>query len=210
MTSTTYLLVFIAFAILVAAAAVTFWLSDAVRVLFRYRGKMLFTCPESGKPACVKVAAGDAARSSLTGRTRIHLSECSRWPERQNCGQECLSQLGADPQNCLVWNIVSDWYRGKACAYCHKPFLELHWHDHKPALVGLDGKTVQWNEVAAEKLQELFETHLPVCWNCHVAETFRREYPAKVVERPGDRGPMGEFITHHEKHEATAGSTARN
>lgn len=206
MTFTTYLLS----VTLILAAAATVWLTDAARLLFRYRGKMLFTCPETGKAACVKVAAGDAARSSLTGRPKIHLSECSRWPERQNCGQECLSQLGADPQNCLLWTKVSDWYRGRACAYCHKPFLELHWHDHRPALVGPDGKTAQWSEVAPEKLPELFETHLPVCWSCHIAETFRREHPERVVDRPANRGPMGEFLTNHAKREASASLTARN
>ena len=27
-------------------------------------------------------------------------------------------------------------------------------------------------------------THLPVCWNCHIAESFRREHPELVVDRP--------------------------
>lgn len=205
MSLTTYLLI----ATVILAVALAVWLTDAVRVLFRYRGKMLSTCPETGKAACVKVAAGDAARTSLTGRPQIHLSECSRWPERQNCGQECLSQLGADPQNCLLRTKVRDWYRGRTCAYCHKPFGELHWHDHKPALIGPDKKTVQWNEVATEKLPELFETHLPVCWNCHVAESFRRLYSEGVVERPGNRGPMGELLTEHKKHEV-ARTSARS
>ena len=188
----TYLLI----ATLILAVAVTVWLTDAVRVLFRYRGKMLFTCPETGKAASVKVAAGDAARSTLTGRPKIHLSDCSHWPERQNCGQECLSQLGADPQHCLVWIKVSDWYRNRTCVYCHKPFSELHWHDHKPALLGPDRKTVEWSEVPAAKLPELFETHLPVCWSCHVAQTFRREYIERVVDRPG---PIGELHTEYKK-----------
>jgi hypothetical protein len=199
MRTTIYFLIAIAFVILVAAVAA--WLTDAVRVLLRHRGKMLFTCPETSKPTCVKVAAGDAARSSLIGRPKIHLSECSRWPERQNCGQDCLSQLGADPQNCLVRTKVSEWYRGRVCAYCHKPFHELHWHDHRPALIGPDRKTVQWNEVAADKLQELFETHVPVCWSCHIAETFRREHPERVVDRPGNRGPLGELLTQHKNNE---------
>lgn len=202
---TTYLPI----ATVILAVALGVWLTDAVRVLFRYRGKMLFTCPETGKAACVKVAAGDAARTSLTGRPQIHLSECSRWPERQNCGQECLSQLGADPQNCLLWTKARDWYRGRTCAYCHKPFVELHWHDHRPALIGPDKKPVQWNEVAAEKLPELFATHLPVCWSCHITETFRREYPERVVDRPGHRGPMGELLTEHKKQEV-AGTSARS
>jgi len=201
MTPTSLLIVFAAAASLAAAAILV---TAAVRVWCRYRGKMLFTCPETGKAACVEVAAGDAARSSLTGRPEIHLSACSRWPERQDCGQECLSEIGSDPQNCRVWTIVSDWYRGRSCIYCHKIFGELHWHDHRPALVGRDGLTVQLDEVAAEKLRELFATHFPVCWNCHLAQSFRREHPERVVERPANRGPMGEWLMDRKNHEAEA------
>jgi len=179
---------------LVLAAALVAGLAYAARVFLRYRGKMLFTCPETGKPAAVNVAASKAARSSLTGRPDIHLSECSRWPERRDCGQECLSQIGADPQNCLVWTKVADWYRGRACVYCRKPFGEIHWHDHRPALMGPDRKTVQWSELPAEELPQVLETHWPVCWSCHIAQTFRREHPELVVDRPGQRGPMGELI----------------
>jgi hypothetical protein len=200
MTFNTYLVI----AALILAAAAAAWLTGAVRVFFRYRGRMLFTCPETGQSACVKVAAGDAARSSLVGRPKIHLTDCSHWPQRQNCGQECLSQLGADPQNCLVWTKVCDWYRGRACVYCHKPFSGLHWHDHRPALIGPDRKTVQWSDLPAEKLPEIFESHVPVCWSCHIAETFRREYPERFVDRLGNRGPMGELLTHHKKDEVAS------
>jgi hypothetical protein len=197
MTFLTYLVV----ATLIFTAAMVVWLTDAVRVFSRYRGRMLFTCPETGKSACVKVDAADAARRSLFGRPKIHLSDCSRWPERKNCGQECLSQLGADPQNCLVWTKVCDWYHGRSCIYCHKPFNELHWHDHPPALMGPDRKTVQWSDVPAEKLPEIFQTYGPVCWNCHIAETFRREHPDRFVDRRGERGPMGELLTQHKDNE---------
>ena len=78
---------------------------------------------------------------------------------------------------------VSDWYTGQTCAFCEARFDEVHWHDRRPALVGADGATVQWNEIAAEKLPEIFETHRPVCWSCHVAETFRREHPELVTDR---------------------------
>jgi hypothetical protein len=58
MPPTTYLFI----AILVMGAAAALWLTGAARVLFRYRGKMLFTCPETGEAACVKVAAASAAQ----------------------------------------------------------------------------------------------------------------------------------------------------
>ncbi|HXM96547.1 MAG TPA: hypothetical protein VOA64_20210 [Candidatus Dormibacteraeota bacterium] len=183
---------------LVLSAGIAAAFTYGTRVFLRYRGKMLFTCPETGKPVAVKVAASKAALSSLTGRPGIRLSECSRWPERQDCGQECLSQIGADPQNCLVWTKVADWYRGRTCVYCCKPFGEIHWHDHRPALMGPGRKTVQWSELAPESLPRVLETYKPVCWSCHIAETFRREHPELVVDRPGgERGPMGELIPKH-------------
>jgi hypothetical protein len=40
------------------------------------------------------------------------------------------------------------------------------------------------NEIPAEELQEVLGTHWPVCWNCHTAQTFRRERPELVVDRP--------------------------
>jgi hypothetical protein len=193
MTITGYLLV----VAIVLSAAVAAALGYGTRVFLRYRGKMLFTCSETGKPVAVKVAASKVARSALTGRPDIRLSECSRWPERQDCGQECLSQIGPDPQNCLVWTKVADWYRRRTCVYCHKPFGEIHWHDHRPAVVGRDRKTRQWSDIPADQLPQVFATSWPVCWSCHIVETFRREHPEMVVDRPGGRGPMGELIPRH-------------
>jgi hypothetical protein len=97
-----------------------------------------------------------------------------------------LAQIEEAPKACLVWTIINRWYQGQECAYCHKPFGEIHWHDHPPALVNIDQRTVQWNEIAAENLQEALGTHRPVCWSCHIAETFRREHPELVVDRPSE------------------------
>ncbi len=165
-----------------------------LRSWLRYRGKRIVTCPETREPVAVEVAAGDAARRALWGRTEIHLKDCTRWPERQDCGQDCLSQIQADPEGCLVWSTVSRFYKGQSCAFCKMPFAALQWHDHPPALLGPDGKTRLWNELPPEKLPKAFATSWPVCWNCHIAETFRREHPDLVVDRPWERGAMGEIL----------------
>ena len=44
-------------------------------------------------------------------------------------------------------------------------------------------ETVEWRDLRAETVTEAMETHRPVCWDCHIAETFRRKYPDLVVER---------------------------
>ncbi|MGA2643529.1 MAG: hypothetical protein ABSF15_02380 [Candidatus Sulfotelmatobacter sp.] len=154
-----------------------------VRAFFAYRGQRLITCPETQKAAAVDVAAGEAAVGAFLSEPTLRLKECSRWPERQDCGQECLKQIEVNPQNCLVWNLVSQWYEGKQCVYCHKTFGELHHLDHAPALLSPGHKTVEWRELRPEQLPEVFSNHQPICWNCHVAETFRRLHPDLVVDR---------------------------
>jgi hypothetical protein len=172
-------------AVLVLAVALfVFRAVPGVRAYFKFRGKRLVTCPETHAPEAVDVAAREAGLGAFFNEPTLRLQECSRWPERQDCGQDCLSQIEADPQNCLVWNIVAKWYEGKNCVFCHKPFGPLHHLDHAPALLGPDFKTSEWKELNPQDLPRIFSTHQPVCWNCHVAETFRRLHPKLVTDRP--------------------------
>ena len=173
----------IAIAILgIGAALFVYRAILGVWAYFGYRGKRLVTCPETHKAAAVDVAAGKAAVDAFLSEPTLRLKQCSRWPERQDCGQECLQQIEADPENCLVWNIVSHWYEGKKCVICHKTIGRLHHLDHAPGLLGPDHKTVEWRELRPEQLPAVFATHRPVCWDCHVTEIFRRLYPELVVD----------------------------
>ena len=172
-------------AVLVLAVALfVFRAVPGVQAYFRLRGKRLVTCPETQTPHAVDVAATEAALGAFVNEPTLRLKECSRWPERQNCGQDCLSQIEADPQNCLVWNIVAKWYEGKSCVFCHKPIGPLQHLDHTPALLGPDFKTSEWKDVAPQDLPKIFSSHKPVCWNCHVTETFLRLHPELVTHRP--------------------------
>ncbi len=178
--STSAYLVMIGIAVLVIAY-------PAVRMLrsyYRLRGKRLVTCPETQRPAAVELDAGRLARQAAWGGPHLRLSECSRWPERRACGQECLREIEAAPEGCLVRTIVADWYEGKKCACCGRMIHEVEWLGHKPALMDPAHKTVHWDQVPAEKLPEVFLTHQPVCFDCHIAETFRREHPELVTDRP--------------------------
>jgi hypothetical protein len=154
-----------------------------IRAYFQFRGKRLVTCPETHKAEAVDIAVGEAAVGAFLSEPTLRLVECSRWPERQDCGQDCLQQVEIDPANCLVWNIVSKWYEGKSCVFCHKQIGPLHHLDHAPALLSPDHKTVEWKELRPQQLPEIMETHRPVCWNCHIAESFRRTHPELVVNR---------------------------
>lgn len=169
--------------VVLAGGLVVFRAIPGVRAYFQYRGKRLITCPESHTCEAVNVAADEAALGAFLTEPTLRLKECSRWPERQDCGQDCLQQIEIDPQNCLVWNIVSNWYEGKTCVFCHKEIGPLHHFDHAPALLSPDFKTIEWKDLSPQQLPAVFETHRPVCWNCHVVENFRRLHPELVVNR---------------------------
>ncbi|HUA16905.1 MAG TPA: hypothetical protein VMG31_16545 [Verrucomicrobiae bacterium] len=174
--------------VLLAVGLFVFRAIPGVRAFFQFRGQRIVTCPETHTPAAVDIAAGEAAAGAFLKEPTLRLKECSRWPERQGCGQECLQQIEADPEKCLVWNIVSKWYEGKSCVFCHKEIGPLHHLDHAPALLGPSFKTVEWNEIRPEQLPEIFASHQPVCWNCHVAESFRRLHPELVTDRKLEPG----------------------
>jgi hypothetical protein len=129
--------------------------------------------------------AGAIAREALLNSPRLRLNECSGWPDRQNCGQDCLKQIEAAPEDCLVRTIISEWYQGRQCAYCREVFGKMKWHDSPQALMDSDRRTFLWSDVPAESLPDVLRTHQPVCWNCHMAETFRREHPELVMDQPG-------------------------
>jgi hypothetical protein len=149
----------------------------------RQRGARAIVCPENRRPAGVTVDAGHAALRGFLGTERFRLSSCSRWPERAGCGQECLSQIEASPEGCLVRKTLARWYEGKTCSFCGQPFGEIEWAGRKPALVRADAMSVEWSRVPAEQLTETLETALPVCFACHMASTLVRERPDLVIDR---------------------------
>ena len=171
----------------VAGLIVTFFLVRLGVSLYSYmkvRGKRLVTCPETGKCAAVEVNAGKAAREAFFTTPEFRLSACSRWPLKAGCGQECLRQIELAPEECLVRNYVLRWYEGKKCALCGKVIREAEWLGHKPGLMTPEKRTVYWDSIAPEKLPEVFMTHAPICWDCHITETVRHDHPERIVDRP--------------------------
>jgi hypothetical protein len=175
-------IVYVAVAVLLVAG-IYFGIKYFVRASQRFGGERVIICPETGKQAMVELDVRRAAISSLLGQTDLRLENCWRWPIKQDCGQECLLQLDIPDENCLVRSVLEKWYRNKSCAFCQRPFAEVDLTDHKPALLNQEGVTVEWKQVPVSGVMEAMATCLPVCWNCHVAQTFRREHGDLVVDR---------------------------
>lgn len=156
----------------------------------RYRGERIVTCPETKKTVAVEVKAGKAALSGVFDDPQLRLSSCSRWPERQNCGQECVAQIESAPDGCLVRDRLAEWYRESRCALCGRTIGAIRWMDRKPGLLAPDLTTIEWTEIASAELPSILATHKPICWNCQVAESFLRRYPERVVKDPRKPAPF--------------------
>ncbi len=181
----------LAYVIAAALVAVLIYLGIRyfVRTSERFGGAQVIICPETGKPAMVEVDARRAGLTSLIGQTDIRLENCWRWPLNKECGQLCLIQLAVAPPECMVRGVLMKWYKGKECALCRRVFDEPNLMDHKAALVNQEGITLEWSEISLPTLMKVLKTQKPVCWDCHIAQTFRREHPDLVVERSYVRQP---------------------
>src|SRR5262245_27661953 len=122
----------------------------AIRTYMKYGGKRIVTCPETKKPVAVEVDKRLAASTAIEGETRLRLESCTRWPERADCGRECVAQIEASPEGFLVRHILADWYAGRFCVFCRREFGRLHWGNQKPALLSPDGRVLEWDEIAPE------------------------------------------------------------
>jgi hypothetical protein len=83
--------------VLLAIVAIYLWhrVFRGIRVFARFRKTRQVTCPETHEAAAVQVAALRMGREAILGEPRLRLSECSRWPMRVVCGQDCLRQIEA-------------------------------------------------------------------------------------------------------------------
>jgi hypothetical protein len=164
----------------------------ALRAYVRLRGTRVVICPETKKPVAVKVDAAHAAATAIWEKPELTLKDCSRWPERERCNQPCTSQIAADPEGTRAFQIARKWFAGKSCALCRRPVAELQHAGPKPGLLSTASSTHEimvWDDIPVEALQAAFETHLPVCASCQVAEAFRRQFPELVVDRKPHDNP---------------------
>jgi hypothetical protein len=166
-----------------AILAIYAMLRGALKAYFFYRGKRVVRCPETLRTVAVEVDAAHAAVTNESGSLDLRLKSCTRWPERENCGQECVQQIKDAPEDCLVSNMLSGWYEGKSCALCARKFHRVEWFDHHPGLRDREGSILSWGDIRPESVPEKLASSTPVCWNCYIAENFRRENPDLVTDR---------------------------
>lgn len=174
--------------VVLLAALVCVWAAwdviRALRIAKNLRGARVVTCPETGLPAVVAIDVRHAIAAG-PGEQAIRLRACSRWAERGHCAEPCIREATDAASSPRA--IVEGALRGRPCVFCQKPIEHVAFLDHYPALLQSEGTTIAWPDVPLERLRDAVHSQPPVCWNCHVAETFRRTYPELVTDRPWTR-----------------------
>jgi hypothetical protein len=173
------------FVLLLIGTVLVVYGAVAFAAWLRVRGTRVVTCPETRKPAAVTVDAGHAAVTAVLDEAELQLASCSRWPERGGCDQACVAQIVAGSGETRTRTIAARFFEGARCAICHQEIDAIHKAALQPGLLDPkagDAKT--WDDIAPERLPDAFQTRLPICANCTLAESFRQRFPDQVVERP--------------------------
>ena len=90
----------------------------------------------------------------------------------------------AAPAGTRTGDLLRSWFAGKSCTICERPIPPIQRIEQHPGLMSPSRDLVSWEQFARdERLPQMLESHLPVCANCVMAETFRRQYPDLVVDR---------------------------
>jgi hypothetical protein len=60
----------------------------------RARRSRRVSCPELSDGAVVQLDPWYAVRMHAVGNPELRVRDCSQWPHRCSCGQECLIEIG--------------------------------------------------------------------------------------------------------------------
>ena len=155
----------------------------SLQTYYRNRGRQSVKCPDSGHRADVEVDRKFAFWSALRGEEHTRLESCSRWPEKSECGQECLAQIEPSPEN--IERTLAKWYEGKSCAICARALAPADWQRSRLAVLNEQQQLFELRQLRLEEFALRLEHMQPLCWTCHQEERARQAEPARSFK--GDR-----------------------
>jgi hypothetical protein len=88
---TVYLIFAVAIAIIICVAA--FFLFRMLVKFVQFRRVRQVLCPETGSIAIIRINALRAAVSGAVTDPDLHVTDCSLWPQRHGCRQDCVCMI---------------------------------------------------------------------------------------------------------------------
>jgi hypothetical protein len=156
----------------------------AARTWARVHGSRVVVCPETQTPVAVTVDVGHAAATAIWEKADVRLTSCTRWPERQDCDQPCVTQIETAPAETSPKTIAAHFFARQRCAICATPIEPPSRLTIQPGFMDPDTHKVRtWDEVPPQDLCAAIAISHPLCPNCTLAEAFRQRHPARVTDR---------------------------
>jgi hypothetical protein len=153
---------------------------------FKNRGRRSVVCPGNHLPETVEVDRKFSFHTALRGQEHTRLESCSRWPEKGECGQECLVQVDATPEN--IDRFLKVWIAGKACGICGRLLTVADWRPGRLAVLDENSNFFEMRQLPLDRLPFALEGKRPLCWPCHQEERVRQAQPHRILK--GERQPV--------------------
>lgn len=172
------------FVLFLIGSALAVYLVIAVTAWIRLRGTRVVICPETQEPVSVTFDRGHAAVTAVWEAADLKLATCTRWPLPAECDQACVSQMLQRGNETRPSMIAALLFEGQRCAICGLAINPIDAAALPPGLLDpVTRDVVSWDEVPPERLRDEFKRRRALCANCTLAESFRRRFPDRVVDR---------------------------
>jgi hypothetical protein len=90
----------------------------------------------------------------------------------------------SNPHDAATTAQLKHFFEGKPCSACSRPIPAVHAGELRPGLVNSSThQSVAWADIPSANLSTTLQSHVPICSNCLVIETLRRQHPELVVDR---------------------------
>jgi hypothetical protein len=90
----------------------------------------------------------------------------------------------SNPHDAATTAQLKHFFEGKQCAACSRPIPPVHAFELRPGLLHANTReAIGWDHIPAANLSTTLESHVAICSNCLIIETFRRQHPELVVDR---------------------------
>jgi hypothetical protein len=164
----------------------------ALTAWIRSRGTRVVICPQTLEPVSVTLDRGHAAVTAVWEDDDLKLATCTRWPLPVECDQACVSQIAKRGDETRPAAIAAHLFDGQRCAICRLAIDPVDPAALPPGLLDpVTHDVAAWNEIPPERLRDEFKIRRALCANCTLAESFRRRFPDRVVDRLPRSGITG-------------------
>ena len=90
----------------------------------------------------------------------------------------------SNPHDAATTAQLKHFFEGKQCAACNRPIPPVPAFGLRPGLLNPNThEAIAWDDIPAANLSATLESHVPICSNCVLIETFRQKHPELVVDR---------------------------